>query len=196
MKRPTAQMLLTGYAQGIFPMAHEEADWEVYWYAPDPRAIIPFESFHVSKSLQRTVRQAPFEIRHDTAFEEVMQACSAPRGPSDGTWISDGLLRAYIELHELGFAHSVEAWQDGELVGGLYGVALRGLFAGESMFHRATDASKVCLVHLVEHLQAQGFVLHDCQFMTDHLARFGATEISRFEYERMLRDALQIDARF
>lgn len=196
MKRPTAEMLLNGYAQGIFPMAHAEANWEVYWYAPDPRGIVPFEHFHVSKTLRRTVRKQPFDIRHDTAFADVMRACASPRHATDGTWISDPLLEAYVELHELGFAHSVEAWQHGELVGGLYGIALGGLFAGESMFHRATDASKVCLVHLVEHLRERGFVLHDCQFLTDHLKRFGACEISRFEYERRLRDALHVDASF
>lgn len=197
MKRPDAELLLNGYAQGIFPMAHAEADWEIYWYAPDPRAILPLDDgFHVSKSLARTVRRAPFEIRHDTAFAAVMQLCAEPRDDEGGTWISTGLAGAYLELHELGFAHSVEAWLDGELVGGLYGVALQGLFAGESMFHRATDASKVCLVHLVQHLRARGFVLHDCQFMTDHLRTFGAQEVSRFEYERRLREALDVDARF
>ena len=196
MKRPTAEMLVSGYAQGIFPMAHAEHDWEVYWYAPDPRTILPFETFHISKSLARTVRKAPFDIRFDTAFRDVMLACAAPRGDDQGTWISDDLLEAYVELHELGFAHSVEAWQDGTLVGGVYGIALRGLFAGESMFHRATDASKVCLVHLVERLRAHGFVLHDCQFMTPHLQRFGAVEIPRYEYEQRLQAALRVDASF
>ena len=125
-----------------------------------------------------------------------MRACAETRGDGHGTWISDGIVRAYVELHELGFAHSVEAWQDGELVGGLYGVGLRGLFAGESMFHRVTDASKVCMVHLVERLRERGFILHDCQFMTPHLRKFGALEIPRFEYESRLREALTIDAQF
>ena len=189
-------MLLTGYAQGIFPMAHAEHNWEVYWYAPDPRTILPLDTFHVSKSLARTVRKGIYEIRYDTAFREVMLACAEPRGDGQGTWISDELIDGYLELHEMGFAHSVEAWLDGELVGGLYGIALRGMFAGESMFHRATDASKVCLVHLVEHLKAKGFVLHDCQFMTPHLSKFGAQEITRYEYEERLRDALLVDAHF
>ncbi len=196
MKRPTAHMLLAGYAQGIFPMAHPEEDWEVYWYAPDPRAILPFDGFHVSKSLARTVRKAPYEIRHNSAFAAVMQGCAEPRDAESGTWISRGLTQAYLELHELGFAHSVEAWRDDVLVGGLYGVAIHGMFAGESMFHRATDASKVCLVHLVEHLKQRGFVLHDCQFMTPHLQRFGAVEIERAEYERRLARALDVDATF
>ncbi len=189
-------MLVTAYAQGIFPMAHREDGWNVYWYAPDPRAIIPFEDFHVSKTLRRTVRKELFDIRFDTAFEDVMRACAEPRGDGEGTWISDGILQAYVDLHELGFAHSVEAWQDGELVGGLYGVALQGLFAGESMFHRVSDASKVCMVHLVRHLEERGFVLHDTQFMTPHLERFGAKEIPRYEYEALLRDALEVDAKF
>lgn len=196
MIRPSAEMLLSAYAQGIFPMAHVEQGWEVYWYAPDPRTILPLDGFKVSRSLARTVRSGRFEIRYDTVFREVMWACAAPRGDGAGTWISPGLLDAYLELHQLGFAHSVEAWQDGELVGGLYGVALRGLFAGESMFHRATDASKVCLVHLVDRLRAGGFVLHDCQFMTEHLRRFGAIEISRAEYEARLQTALRVDAVF
>lgn len=196
MKQPTPEMLVTAYAQGIFPMAHEEAGWEVYWYAPDPRTILPFDAFHVSKSLARTVRKAPFDIRYDTAFEDVIRACAEPRGDGQGTWISEGIIRSYVGLHEAGFAHSVEAWLDDELVGGLYGVALHGLFAGESMFHRASDASKVCLVHLVRRLKEHGFVLHDCQFMTEHLRRFGAQEIPRFEYEARLKEALAVDAEF
>lgn len=196
LKRPTAEMLLSAYAQGIFPMAHAEDDWNIYWYAPDPRAIIPFEGFHVSKTLARTVRKGLFEIRYDTAFEDVMRRCAAPRRAEDGTWISEGLLAAYVELHELGFAHSVEAWQDDELVGGLYGVTIGGLFAGESMFHTVTDASKVCLVHLVRRLEQRGFVLHDTQFMTPHLRRFGAIEISRYDYEARLKAALEVETTF
>ena len=196
MKRPPVRMLLTAYAQGCFPMAQQAEDWEVYWYAPDPRAIIEFENFHVSRTLARTVRKQPFQIRFDTAFERVMRACAAPRTDDAGMWISEGLVEAYVEMHRLGFAHSVEAWEDGELVGGLYGVALRGLWAGESMFHRRTDASKVCMVHLVDHLRERGFVLHDCQFLTDHLGRFGATEVTRQDYEERLQDALLVDATF
>lgn len=196
MKQPTPEMLLTAYAQGIFPMAHQEDRWNIYWYAPDPRTILPFDTFHVSKSLGRTVRKGVFDIRYDTAFEQVMRACAEPRGDGHGTWISEGIIQAYVELHNLGFAHSVEAWQDNELVGGMYGVAVRGLFAGESMFHRVTDASKVCMVHLVQRLEEKGFVLHDCQFMTPHLRKFGAIEVPRFEYESRLREALKVDATF
>jgi leucyl/phenylalanyl-tRNA--protein transferase len=188
-------MLISAYSQGIFPMAHEDADWDVFWYAPDPRTIIEFDEFHVPKRLGRTVRQGKFEVRFSTAFEQVMRECAQPR-PHDGIWISEGLIEAYCELHELGFAHSVECWQDDELVGGLYGVALRGLFAGESMFHKVTDASKVALVHLVEHLQEKGFVLLDTQFTTAHLAKFGAKEIPRAEYERRVSMAMNVDAHF
>jgi leucyl/phenylalanyl-tRNA--protein transferase len=196
MKRPTAELLLNAYAQGIFPMAHEELDFELYWYAPDPRAIIPLDGFHASRRLRQTVRQEVFEIRYSTAFERVMRECAAPRGQDSGTWISTGLIDAYTELHRYGFAHSVEAWKDGELVGGLYGVALRGLFAGESMFHRERDASKVCLYHLVERLNERGFALLDTQFTTPHLERFGAIEIPREEYEARLEKALERDVTF
>lgn len=195
MKRPSVDMLIRAYAQGIFPMAHEEHDWEVYWYAPDPRTIIPLDTFHVPKRLGRTVRQGKFEIRYNSAFEQVMRECAKPR-KGDGIWISEDLIRAYTDLHHHGIAHSVETWQDGELVGGLYGVAIQGLFAGESMFSRATDASKVALVHLVERLKERGFVLLDTQFTTDHLKRFGAIEISREDYESRLQEALQVNASF
>ena len=197
MKRPTIEMLVSAYAQGVFPMAHADEEWDVFWYAPDRRAILPFESFHVSKTLARTVRQEKFDVRFDTAFESVMRHCaSVERSHETGTWISEDLLQAYVALHEVGFAHSVEAWREGELVGGLYGVAVRGLFAGESMFHLETDASKVCLVHLVERLRTRGFALHDVQFMTDHPRSFGAAEIPREEYEARLAEAMEIEARF
>lgn len=189
-------MLVNAYAQGVFPMAHREDDWEVYWYAPDPRAIIELDEFHVSRRLRQTVRKEPFEIRFSTAFEAVMRACAEPRGDGQGTWISEDLVAAYVELHELGFAHSVETWLDGELVGGLYGVAVRGLFAGESMFHRETDASKVALVHLVRRLKSKGYVLLDIQFLTSHLERFGAKEIPRAEYESRVAEAMEVEARF
>ncbi len=196
MKRPTVEMLLSAYSQGIFPMAHEDEDWEVYWYAPDPRAIFPFDEFHVPRSLAKTIRQGKFEVRVDHDFEAVMRECAAPR-PGQGLWISEQLIEAYVELHELGFAHSVETWQDGKLVGGLYGVSLRGLFAGESMFSRVADASKVALVYLVERLQERRFTLLDTQFMTDHLKRFGAREIPREEYEELLEVAMaQVGVKF
>lgn len=190
MKRPTAQMLLTAYSRGIFPMAHPEAGDEIYWYAPDPRAILPLESFHCARRLRQELRKGGFEMRINSAFEQVMASCAAPRDGQPSTWISSGIIDAYSELHRLGFAHSVEAWLEGELVGGLYGVALGGMFAGESMFHRVTNASKASLVHLVEHLRERGFSLLDIQFVTPHLKQFGAIEISRAEYERRLTHAM------
>ncbi len=197
MKRPSVENLLVAYTQGVFPMAQEDEDWEVYWYQPDPRTILPLDdAFHVSKTLAATVRKAPFEIRYSTVFEQVMRKCAEPRQDESGTWISEDLLQAYVELHNAGFAHSVEAFLDGELVGGLYGVTVGGLFAGESMFHRATDASKVCLVHLVEKLRKQGYLLHDTQFMTDHLRKFGAVEIPAAEYLKRVEIAVLKDCSF
>jgi leucyl/phenylalanyl-tRNA--protein transferase len=197
MKQPNVQMLLAAYAQGIFPMSHPEVGDEVYWYAPDPRAIIPLdERFIVSRRLRQVIRQGRFEVRYSTAFSDVMEACAAPREVQKTTWISAGLVRAYTQLHQLGFAHSVEAWRDGQLVGGLYGVSLGGLFAGESMFHRETDASKVCLVALVERLRERGYQLLDTQFTTDHLKKFGAYEIPRDEYERRLEGAVGLSCSF
>lgn len=180
--------LLSAYTQGLFPMAHE--DGTIYWYDPDPRAILPLDRFHVPSRLARTVHQEPFEIRWDSAFREVMEACAAPESGRKETWISPELIEAYTALHRLGYAHSVESWQDGELVGGLYGVAINSFFAGESMFSRERDASKVALVHLVRRLQARGFLLLDVQFMTEHLRQFGAKEIARSKYQRQLRAAL------
>lgn len=187
-------LLLNAYSQGIFPMADE--DGTIYWYDPDPRAIIPLDNFHVPRSLARTIRRGQFEVRVDTAFRAVMKACAEPAPGRDITWINQEIITAYSELHALGFAHSIECWRAGELVGGLYGVSLGGLFAGESMFSRATDASKVALVYLVERLRRAGFVLLDTQFMTDHLRRFGAIEIPREEYQARLAHALKHRARF
>ena len=177
--------LLSAYTQGLFPMAHE--DGTIYWYDPDPRAILPLERFHVPSRLARTVQQERFEIRWNSAFRAVIEACAAPASGRKETWISSELIEAYNTLHRLGYAHSVESWQDGELVGGLYGVAINSFFAGESMFNRERDASKVALVHLVRHLLARGFLLLDVQFMTEHLRQFGAKEIPRSKYQRQLR---------
>lgn len=190
----TPQMLLSAYCQGVFPMAHE--DGRIYWYDPDPRAIIPLDRFHVSRSLERTIRQHSFEIRLNTAFTAVIKACAAPALGREETWINDDIIQAYTRLHRLGFAHSVEAWQGSELVGGLYGVAIGGFFAGESMFSTVTDSSKVALVYLVEHLRRRRFRLLDTQFMTEHLRRFGAEEISAAEYRQRLGQALLTSATF
>lgn len=175
-------------------MSHD--DGNIYWYDPDPRAIIPLETFHVPRRLARTVRNGLFEIRVDYDFRTVMVACADPAPGRNHTWISEEMIDIYTTLHSYGFAHSVEAWHDDMLVGGLYGVSVGGLFAGESMFSRETDASKVALVHLVERLQRGGFQLLDTQFMTSHLARFGAIEISRADYKARLAQALAVQARW
>lgn len=191
----TPELLLYTYSQGIFPMGHD--DGEIYWYDPDPRAIIPLDdNFHVPRSLARRIRQGGFEVRVDSAFRAVITACAEPNEDREYTWITPAITDVYCELHQWGYAHSVETWIDGELVGGLYGVTVGGLFAGESMFSRATDSSKIALVHLVERLRAGGFILLDTQFMTEHLQRFGAVEIPRREYQRQLQSALLAPARF
>ncbi len=172
-------------------MAHPEEDNRIYWYAPDPRAILPIDDFHCPRRLYQTIRQEPFNVYINRDFDGVIDGCAAPRKTQSQTWISSGLADAYAELHRLGFVHTVEAWLNGELVGGLYGVAIGGFFAGESMFFRETDASKVCLVHLARRLDERGFTLLDIQFMTDHLEQFGAHEIPRDEYERRLADAIE-----
>ena len=189
-----SHLLLNAYSQGIFPMA--QPDGAIYWYDPDPRAILPLDSFHVSRSLARRIRRGGFEIRVDSDFRTVITACAEPASGRESTWISPEIIAAYCELHELGFAHSVETWVEGELAGGLYGVTLGGLFAGESMFSRATDASKIALVYLVERLKRRRFQLLDIQFMTEHLRRFGAIEIPRHRYQQYLEKALQIWTRF
>ncbi len=190
----TPELLLSAYCQGVFPMAHDDG---IYWYDPDPRAIIPLDKrFHVPRRLRRTARRGRFDVQVDTAFRDVMEACAAPRPDHEGTWISPEFVDVYTELHHLGFAHSVEIWRDGQLVGGLYGVAVRGLFAGESMFSREADASKVALVHLVERLRHGGFVLLDTQFTTEHLQQFGTFEIPRSHYKALLAQALIVEAVF
>ncbi len=168
--------LLEAYRSGLFPMPFSRR--RVGWWSPDPRGILPFDALRVSRSLRKSCSR--FEVRHNTAFEAVMRRCGDPRRPHG--WINDDFIRAYVRLHELGWAHSVETWLDGELVGGLYGVRIGGFFAGESMFHTATDASKVALVALVEHLRASGASLLDVQWSTEHLASLGVVEIPRTEY--------------
>jgi leucyl/phenylalanyl-tRNA--protein transferase len=190
----TPELLLSAYAQGVFPMAHD--DGQVFWYSPDPRAIFPFESFHVPRSLRRVLRAGRFDVRVNTAFETVMHGCAAPGPGRETTWINEAFISAYSRLHALGFAHSVETWREGRLVGGLYGVSLRGLFAGESMFSREADASKVALVYLVERLRHRGFTLLDTQWLTPHLRQFGAVEVPAAVYQRLLAAALRVPARF
>ncbi len=186
MERLTPHMVLAGYEMGAFPMADPREDNEVYWYAPDPRAVLPLDEFHVPKNLQKIVDRERFEVVNDRDFEGVIRACA----DRDSTWISEEIIRVYCALHEYGFAHSVECRLDGRLVGGLYGVAMGGAFFGESMFHRVTDASKVALVHLVRKLRRCDFTLLDTQYSTPHLEQFGVVEIPREEYEELLSFAL------
>ncbi len=190
----TPRMLLSAYAQGYFPMGDPESG-EIHWYSPDPRGHLPLDSFHVPDSLRKRVRSGVFEIRLDTEFEEVMRQCARPRRGQPETWINEEIIRAYVDAHRRGFAHSVEAWRQGRLVGGLYGVSIHAAFFGESMFSRpdlgGTDASKVCLVALVDRLKARGFSLLDTQFVNEHLAQFGCAAISRETYLTRLDAALR-----
>ncbi len=187
------QLLLHAYANGLFPMAESAVASDLYWYDPDRRGILPLDGFHVPRKLRRTVRRGVFEVRVNTAFRAVMEGCAGAR-PT--TWINREILDIYCRLHELGHAHSVEAWKDGALAGGLYGVSLGGAFFGESMFSLATDASKVALVHLVARLRRGGFSLLDTQFVTDHLSQFGATEMPRDDYRWLLWEATELEADF
>ena len=190
------ELLVSAYASGWFPMAVEPG--EIRWYSPDPRGIIPLDAFHVSRRLARTWRSGRFTIDIDRTFGEVIRACAdADRDPDDpGSWIDDEIIESYCALHDRGLAHSVEVWQAGKLAGGLYGVALGGAFFGESMFHCVTDASKIALMALVEHLRARGYRLLDTQWVTEHLAQFGAIEIPRRRYLQLLDAALKLDCRF
>lgn len=192
----TPSLLIRAYAAGVFPMAEQRDSDEVFWVEPRRRGILPLEGLHVPRSLAKTVRQDRFRVTVDTCFREVMKACAAPKPGREQTWINEGILDAYTALHERGFAHSVEAWQGGKLVGGLYGVSLGTAFFGESMFSRATDASKVALVHLAARLKIGGYTLLDTQFLTAHLAQFGTIEITRNEYRQRLRTALEAEADF
>jgi leucyl/phenylalanyl-tRNA--protein transferase len=189
-------VLLSGYANGWFPMAVEGGD--IRWFSPDPRGVIPLDQFHVSRRLARLQRQGHFEIAVNRDFAAVIRACAeVDRDPDDpGSWISDEIIRSYCALHERGFAHSVEAWRAGRLVGGLYGVTLGAAFFGESMFHRETDASKVALVALVERLRTNGFSLLDTQWVTPHLEQFGAVEIPKEEYLERLARAIEHERTF
>ena len=190
----TPELVLAAYARGLFPMAERRDDPDLYWVSPEQRGIIPLDTFHVPHRLARTVRSGKFTVTADRAFADVMAGCAAPAPGREQTWINDEILRLYVALAASGHAHSVECWQDGELVGGLYGVKLGGAFFGESMFSRATDASKVALVALVEALRRGGFRLLDTQFITSHLARFGAIEIPRERYLVQLEWALATEA--
>ena len=203
MSRPFApgyrippDLLLRAYASGVFPMAEHADDPEVFWVRPETRGVIPLDAFHVPKSLAKTIRQGRFDIRFDHDFAGVMEGCAETGEGRPSTWINAPIREAYQELHRRGHCHSVEAWREGRLVGGLYGVSLGRAFFGESMFSRERDTSKVCLVHLVERLRRRGFVLLDTQFTTEHLKRFGAVDVPRGRYEKMLEQALEGEATF
>ncbi len=196
MNRLTPDMLLRAYAYGIFPMAEGRSDPAVHWIEPERRGIIPIETFHVPKRLRRTVRQGVYDVRCDSDFAGVIRGCALSVPGRKDTWINRSIENLHTRLHEIGFAHSIEAWRDGALVGGLYGIALGGAFFGESMFNRARDASKVALVHLVARLRYGNFKLLDAQFVTEHLAQFGAIEIPRDDYRERLAAALGVPAQF
>ena len=187
----TPEILLKAYAAGIFPMAEDEDDPTLFWVEPRERGIMPLDGFRIGRRLARTVRADAFDVRVDHDFDAVIAGCAAPRRDRDRTWISERIRRLYGELFDLGQCHTVETYRAGRLVGGLYGVRLGAAFFGESMFHRERDASKVALVHLVARLKRGGFRLLDTQFVTQHLSQFGAVEVPRREYKRLLAAALE-----
>ena len=192
----TPDIVLRAYAAGVFPMSEGRHDPHMFWVDPKERGVLPLERFHLPRRLARTVRSGTYEVRIDSAFDDVIEACSEPAPGRWSTWINDEIIALFRTLHRRGFAHSVECRLDGELVGGLYGIALGGAFFGESMFSRRTDGSKVALVHLVGRLKRAGFMLLDTQFVTDHLKQFGAVEIARDDYHRQLELALNYSADF
>jgi leucyl/phenylalanyl-tRNA--protein transferase len=192
----TADQILRAYALGVFPMARQHDDPKLYWVDPEKRGILPLKDFHLPRSLKKVLRRRSFDLRVDTAFEEVLRLCAESTARRPETWINAEIVRLFTDLHHAGLAHSVESWQDGELVGGLYGLGLGSAFFGESMFSRATDASKVALSYLVALMRKGGYTLLDTQFVTEHLAQFGAIEIPRRDYLRQLAQALDRPATF
>lgn len=192
----TPEVLLRAYSCGVFPMARSRQDPRLYWIDPQDRGVLPLEGFHVPRSLLKTIRRDAFEVRVNSDFRGVLAGCAESTPDRPETWINDEITSLFTQLHDLGLAHSVETWRDGRLVGGLYGLGLGGAFFGESMFSRATDASKVALAHLVARLRAGGFTLLDTQFVTDHLRRFGAVEIPKATYLERLAAALNTPAHF
>ena len=192
----TADIVLNAYMNGVFPMSDARDDPDLFWVNPERRGIFPLDEFHVPKRLAKTIRKEPFRVTVDQDFRRVMRECAASEGGRNGTWINDTILDLYGELFDRGFAHSVECWQGDRLAGGLYGVSFASVFCGESMFTRVTDASKIALVYLVARLIRGGYTLLDAQFITDHLATFGAKEISRREYQALLAEGLQTQADF
>ncbi|PJI39369.1 MAG: leucyl/phenylalanyl-tRNA--protein transferase [Rhizobium sp.] len=189
-QRITPELLLRAYSIGLFPMSDAADDPEIFWVEPEMRGILPLDAFHISKSLAKAVRKKPFDIRFDTAFDAVVEKCAEEAEDRPSTWINDTIKELYGALHKLGHAHSVEAWEGDALVGGLYGVSLGSAFFGESMFSRRTNASKICLVHLVERLKMRGFTLLDTQFTTEHLKTFGAIDVPKQDYLKLLDGAM------
>jgi leucyl/phenylalanyl-tRNA--protein transferase len=196
MTELTPDLILKAYAYGIFPMAKSREDQTVFWVQPKLRGILPLDGFHVPRSLRKTLRRGDFLVTIDTAFGDVLDGCAETTPTRPDTWINSEIVRLFADLHRAGVAHSVEVWRDGLLIGGLYGLAMGSVFYGESMFSRATDASKIALCHLVGMMLAGGFTLLDTQFITDHLKRFGAVEITQADYLGRLSAALARSARF
>lgn len=192
----TPEIILKAYCLGLFPMAESRDDPHVHWIDPDWRGILPFENFHIPRSLRKTVRQGRFQVRCDTDFRSVIKACARPTPKRKDTWINNAIADLFTDLFEMGYAHSIESWEGPDLVGGLYGVAIGGVFFGESMFSRTDDASKVAFVDLVARLEKSGFLLLDTQFTNAHLLRFGAIEIPRERYKRLLQKALAKNCQF
>jgi leucyl/phenylalanyl-tRNA--protein transferase len=190
----TPELIIRAYRAGIFPMAEDAADEDLFWVSPDMRGIIPLDGFHLSASLRKAIRKSPFSVKVDSDFAATIEGCATVGADRNSTWINLTIRAVYGELFRRGVAHTVEVWDGDELVGGLYGLAIGGAFFGESMFHRRTNASKMAMAHLVERLKAGGFVLLDTQFVTDHLESLGGIEIPRAAYEERLANALLVDA--
>jgi leucyl/phenylalanyl-tRNA--protein transferase len=190
----TPELIIRAYRAGIFPMAEDAADEDLFWVSPEMRGIIPLDGFHLSASLRKAIRKSPFSVKVDSDFAATIEGCATVGADRNSTWINQTIRAVYGELFRRGVAHTVEVWDGDELVGGLYGLAIGGAFFGESMFHRRTNASKMAMAHLVERLNAGGFVLLDTQFVTDHLESLGGIEIPRAAYEERLANALLVDA--
>ena len=188
------QRLLLAYKQGIFPWY--SVNEPILWWSPDPRAIVPLDDLRINRTMEKILKRGTFEIKVNTAFEEVINLCARRENNSKSGWITKEMIAAYINLYEMGFAHSVEAWKDGKLAGGLYGVAVGGMFAGESMFHKESNASKAALCALVERMKERGYMLLDCQMVTDITRQMGALEISRADYLKRLEVALTVNCSF
>lgn len=195
-RKITAQDVLRAYMNGYFPMADSREDEDIFWVEPEFRGTFPLDKFHIPRSLAKTIRKEPYRVTVDTAFSDVMKGCASPAKDRAETWINGTIFELYNQIHAMGYAHSIECWEGDDLVGGLYGIAMNGAFFGESMFHTKTDASKIALVYLVARLKCGGYTLLDAQFMTEHLARFGATSMPQDDYLKELDEALKVNTDF